>query len=103
MKFQPVFRRSLKDIFHELSDLPSKRKINPKSAAVADVVALGDSWLNFAIEKGLIEPMKGLEEKDWFNDLSDKWKVRMRTTCCNHIIISPMCEERRMIQTNTTD
>ncbi|XP_073055469.1 uncharacterized protein [Primulina eburnea] len=78
VKFQPVFRRSLKDIFHELSDPPNKRKINPKSAAVADVVAFGDSWLNFAIEKGLIEPMNGLEEKDWFNDISDKWKVYLR-------------------------
>ncbi|KZV19788.1 hypothetical protein F511_18787 [Dorcoceras hygrometricum] len=78
VKFQPVFRRSLKDIFHQLSDPPIRRKINPKSAAVADVVALGDSWLNFAIEKGLIEPMKGLEEQDWFNDLSDKWKVYLR-------------------------
>lgn len=77
MRFRPEFRRSLRDIFHELSNPFNKGKINRKSAVTADLVTLGDSWLNFAIGKGLIEPMKGAEDQDWFQDLSDKWKVRM--------------------------
>lgn len=76
VRFRPEFRRSVKDIFHELSDPFTKGKINPKSAVSADLVTLGDSWLNYAIDKGLVEPLIGAEEQDWFQDLSDKWKVR---------------------------
>ncbi|KAL3819967.1 hypothetical protein ACJIZ3_005872 [Penstemon smallii] len=78
VQFRPEFRQSLKKIFYELSDPFSKGKIKSKSAAVADLVTLGDSWLNFAINKGLIEPIKGAEDQEWFHDLSDKWKVYMR-------------------------
>ncbi|KAK4422425.1 Spermidine/putrescine-binding periplasmic protein 1 [Sesamum alatum] len=78
VRFRPEFRRSLRDIFHELSNPFNKGKINRKSAVAADLVTLGDSWLNFAIGKGLIEPMKGAEDQDWFQDLSDKWKVYLR-------------------------
>ncbi|KAL1569270.1 putrescine-binding periplasmic protein PotF [Salvia divinorum] len=78
VQFRPEFRRSIGDIFHELSNPLSKGKISPKSAVSADLVTLGDSWLNFSIGKGLIEPMKGIEEQDWFQDLSDKWKVYLR-------------------------
>lgn len=80
VRFRPEFRRSVRDIFHELSDPFTKGKINPKCAVSADLVTLGDSWLNFAIGKGLVEPMIGAEEQDWFQDLSDKWKVRMQCT-----------------------
>lgn len=41
----------------------------------ADVIALGDAWLSIAIKNGLIEPMQGIEDQEWFNGLSDKWKV----------------------------
>ncbi|KAL8504370.1 hypothetical protein ACS0TY_022916 [Phlomoides rotata] len=78
VRFRPEFRRSVKDIFHELSDPFTKGKINPKSAASADLVTLGDSWLNYAIGKGLVEPVIGAEEQDWFQELSDKWKVYLR-------------------------
>lgn len=78
MKFRPEFRRSLKDIFQELDDPFKKGKIVPKSAVAADLVTLGDSWLDFAISKGLIEPIEGAEDQDWFQDLSYKWKVRMQ-------------------------
>lgn len=82
MRFRPEFRRSVRDIFHELSNPFTKGKINPKSAVAADLITLGDSWLNFAISKGLIEPMKGAEDQDWFRDLSDKWKVRVHSSVC---------------------
>nr|GLL48769.1 uncharacterized protein LOC109153154 [Ipomoea trifida] len=75
---RPEFRRSLQDIFRELSTAFEKGVLNPKSAAAADVIALGDAWLSFAIKNGLIEPMQGVEDQDWFNGLSDKWKVYLR-------------------------
>ncbi|PIN14158.1 hypothetical protein CDL12_13215 [Handroanthus impetiginosus] len=78
VRFRPEFRRSLKDIFHELCNPFMKGKINPKSAMAADLVTIGDSWLNFAIGKGLIEPVNGAEDHDWFQDLNDKWKVYLR-------------------------
>lgn len=57
--------------------MPSRKgKVNPKSALAADVVTVGDTWLSYAIEKRLIEPMHGLEDQDWFEKLSDKWKVK---------------------------
>lgn len=77
MRFRPEFRKSVGDIFHELSNPFTKGKINPKSAVSADLVTLGDSWLDFAIGKGLIEPVKGAEDQDWFQDLSDTWKVKI--------------------------
>ncbi|GFP96587.1 spermidine/putrescine-binding periplasmic protein 2 [Phtheirospermum japonicum] len=78
VRFRTEFRRSLGDIFHELSNPFKKGKINPKSAVSADLVTLGDLWLNFAIGKELIEPIKGANGQDWFQGLSDKWKVYLR-------------------------
>ncbi|KAL2547980.1 putrescine-binding periplasmic protein-related [Forsythia ovata] len=78
VKLRPQFRRSLHDIFYELSNPFKKGKVNPKSAVAADVITLGDSWLSLAIDKGLIEPMEGAEDQDWFQSLSDKWKVYLR-------------------------
>lgn len=75
-KLRIEFRRSPEDIFHELSLPFTSGKISPKSALAADIISLGESWLGFAISKGLIEPMQGVEEEDWFRQLSDKWKVR---------------------------
>lgn len=70
------FRGGIKDIFSELSGAFSKRKASPKSAVAADLVTLGDSWLSLAINKALIEPMRGIDDQQWFGGLSDKWKVR---------------------------
>ncbi|KAF3629222.1 putative ethanolamine-phosphate cytidylyltransferase-like isoform X1 [Capsicum annuum] len=78
VKLRSEFRQSLQDIFHELCIPLQKGKINAKSALAADVVTLGDTWLSYAIEKRLIEPMDGLEDQDWFENLSEKWKVYLR-------------------------
>lgn len=72
------FRGGIKDIFSALSTAFSKRDAAPKSAVAADIVALGDSWLSFAIIKALIEPIQGIEDQEWFGGLSDKWKVYLR-------------------------
>ncbi|XP_060179638.1 uncharacterized protein LOC132609595 [Lycium barbarum] len=78
VKLRSEFRRSLQDIFHELCTPLEKGKVNPKSALAADVVTLGETWLSYAIEKRLIEPMDGVEDQDWFQNLSEKWKVYLR-------------------------
>ena len=72
------FRGSLQDIFSELCRPLSKGKIEPKSALAADIVTVGDSWLDLAINKGIIEPIQGVEDQDWFRGLSYKWKVRIQ-------------------------
>ena len=41
----------------------------------ADIVTIGDSWLQIAISKGLIEPIENAEQYDWFQRLSSKWQV----------------------------
>ncbi|KAJ9707630.1 hypothetical protein PVL29_002595 [Vitis rotundifolia] len=72
------FRGSLQDIFSELCRPLSKGNIEPKSTLAADIVTVGDSWLDLAINKGIIEPIQGVEDQDWFRGLSYKWKVYLR-------------------------
>lgn len=76
MKFRLEFRGTLEDIFSELCATIGKGNVTSKSAGAADIVSLGDTWVNFAISKKLIEPIKGVDDQDWFCRLSDKWKVR---------------------------
>lgn len=75
VRIRQEIRQSLQDIFSELSIPCNNKATNPKSALSSDLVTLGDSWLSLAIQKGLIEPMQGVEEEDWFKNLTDKWKV----------------------------
>lgn len=75
VRLRQEFRQSLQDIFFELQRPGNKMVTNSKSAVSADLVTIGDSWLNFVIKEGLIEPMKGVEKEVWFRNLSDKWKV----------------------------
>ncbi|KAK9286887.1 hypothetical protein L1049_015294 [Liquidambar formosana] len=77
-KLRSELRGSLDDIFSALSLPLSKGNVDPKSAVAADIVTVGDSWLNFAINKAIIEPIQGVEDQDWFKSLSDKWKVYLR-------------------------
>ncbi|XP_052209929.1 uncharacterized protein LOC127813161 [Diospyros lotus] len=49
--------------------------VDRKSAVAADIISIGDSWLNFAIKKGVIEPLEGIENQDWYKCLGKKWKV----------------------------
>ncbi|KAI3505587.1 hypothetical protein L1887_27720 [Cichorium endivia] len=78
VKFRLEFRGTLEDIFSELSTTIGKGKITSKSAGAADIVSLGDTWINFAISKKLIEPIQGVDDQEWFHTLSDKWKVYLR-------------------------
>ncbi|KMZ76110.1 Spermidine/putrescine abc transporter, spermidine/putrescine-bindingprotein [Zostera marina] len=77
-KVSAEFRRSPESIFSELGSSSKKGSIGPKSAMAADIVSLGDSWLNYAINDGLIEPMHEVKNQSWLNDLSDAWKVFLR-------------------------
>jgi hypothetical protein len=57
--------------------MPSRKgHVSPSSTSAGDIVSLGDSWLNLAISKAIIEPIQGAEDQEWFKALSDKWKVR---------------------------
>uniref|UniRef100_A0A1D1XD17 Putrescine-binding periplasmic protein n=1 Tax=Anthurium amnicola TaxID=1678845 RepID=A0A1D1XD17_9ARAE len=75
LRLVPEFRRSLESIFSDLSTTSRTGQLEPKSAMAADVVSIGDSWLNYAIREGLVEPLQGAEGQDWFRNLSNKWKV----------------------------
>lgn len=77
-KLRMEFRGSISDIFSELSMGFSKKDAARRSAVTADIVALGDTWLNFAINKALIEPIQNIEDQEWFTGLSEKWKVYLR-------------------------
>lgn len=76
-KLSVQFRGTLEDIFSELSESLSKVDASPKSAITADLITVGDSWLDLMISKSLIEPMP-IEDHDWFRDLTEKWKVFLR-------------------------
>ncbi|KAI3692319.1 hypothetical protein L6452_32133 [Arctium lappa] len=78
VKFRLEFRGTLEDIFSELSTTIGKGKVSSKSAGAADIISLGDTWVNFTISKKLIEPIQGVDDQDWFCRLSDKWKVHLR-------------------------
>jgi hypothetical protein len=57
--------------------MPSRKgHVSLSSTMAADIVSVGDSWLNLAINKAIIEPIQGAEDQEWFKALSDKWKVR---------------------------
>ncbi len=66
-------------LYSEMSQCLDKGQLKQKSAMAADVVSIGDSWLGYAIRKGLVEPVKNAEEQDWFQSLSNRWKVRVKS------------------------
>ncbi|KAL8137077.1 hypothetical protein V2J09_003078 [Rumex salicifolius] len=76
-KLRLEVRGSLEGIFSEISASLSKGKADPKSVAVADLVTIGDTWLNVAINKAMIEPIQAAEYQDWFKSLPEKWKVHL--------------------------
>ncbi|XP_078440495.1 putrescine-binding periplasmic protein-like protein isoform X2 [Wolffia australiana] len=78
MKLIPEFRSDLDSIFSDLALASRTGRFGAKSAMVADVVSIGDSWLANAIAEKLIEPIQGAEEQEWFQNLSSKWKVFLR-------------------------
>lgn len=69
-------RGSLNDIFSGLFSSISKANIEAKSAMAADIVTVGDSWLNSVITNGVLEPLQDADAQDLFNCLSEKWKVK---------------------------
>ncbi|XAR57637.1 hypothetical protein NMG60_11025851 [Bertholletia excelsa] len=75
VRLRSEYRGSLDDIFSDLCKSFMKGSLDFKSVMAADIVTVGDSWLNFVIKKGLIEPLQGVEDYDWFKSLSNKWKT----------------------------
>ncbi|KAK4261559.1 hypothetical protein QN277_004539 [Acacia crassicarpa] len=78
LKFNVKYNTSLESIFSDLSIPFTKGNIGPASALAADIVSIGDSWLKFAIKKAIIEPIRDVEDQDWFKGLDEKWKVYLR-------------------------
>ncbi|KAK7263026.1 hypothetical protein RJT34_30610 [Clitoria ternatea] len=81
MKFNMKYYASLESIFSDLSIPFTKGNIGPASALAADIVGIGDSWLKFAVNKAIIEPIRGVEDQEWFESLDEKWKVYLRRNC----------------------
>ncbi|KAK4788203.1 hypothetical protein SAY86_019522 [Trapa natans] len=69
-------RECLEGIFSDMSTAFTNVNVKSLSTASGDLVTIGDSWLTFAIKQGLIEPLQGADDQDWFKSLSDKWKIR---------------------------
>lgn len=92
VRLKTRFRANLEEIFFDLSKPSKKGKMGSASTAAADMISIGDSWLSFAIKEKLIEPMKGIEDQDWYKGLSDKWKVRI-LICGLKICISVFVKE----------
>ncbi|XP_061980094.1 uncharacterized protein LOC133700547 isoform X1 [Populus nigra] len=78
LRFRVKYLGSLENIFSDMSASFNKHNIGPMSTVASDIVSVGDSWLSFAIKNAIIEPVRGVEEQDWFKGLSDKWKVYLR-------------------------
>ncbi|CAL0313081.1 unnamed protein product [Lupinus luteus] len=78
LKFKLKYHTSLESIFSDLSIPCSKGNPGPASALAADIVGIGDSWLKFAVNKAIIEPMRDVEDQDWFKALDEKWKIYLR-------------------------
>ncbi|XP_054808423.1 uncharacterized protein LOC129310563 [Prosopis cineraria] len=78
LKFNVKYNTSLESIFSNLSIPFTKGNIGPASALAADIVGIGDSWLKFAINKAIIEPIRDVDDQDWFKGLDERWKVYLR-------------------------
>ncbi|XP_011028002.1 PREDICTED: uncharacterized protein LOC105128158 isoform X2 [Populus euphratica] len=78
LRFRVKYLGSLENIFSDISASFNKCNTGPMSTVASDIVSIGDSWLSFAIKNAIIEPVRGVEEQDWFKGLSDKWKVYLR-------------------------
>lgn len=78
MKLRVEFQGSLRGIISELGSALLKERLSPQSIMAADLVTVGDSWLDLAICGEMIEPIKNPEQQEWFNRLNNRWKVHLR-------------------------
>ncbi|XP_057821400.2 uncharacterized protein LOC131034065 isoform X2 [Cryptomeria japonica] len=78
LKLQVEFRGSLSGIISELASDFRKGHLTPRSIFAADLVTVGDSWLEMAICDRVIEPIKNADQQDWFIRLGDRWKAYLR-------------------------
>ncbi len=53
------------------------------SAANADAVTVGDSWLALAVSSGLIAPVPGAEASRWLARLPARWAPLLRRRACD--------------------
>ncbi|RDX87009.1 spuE, partial [Mucuna pruriens] len=92
MKFNVKYYASLESIFSDLSVPFTKGKIGPASVLAADIVGIGDSWLKFAINKAIIEPIRDVGDQEWFKSLDDKWKHMLSSLTKFQVYLRRNCE-----------
>eukprot|EP00252_Welwitschia_mirabilis_P019157 TRINITY_DN4367_c0_g1_i1.p1 TRINITY_DN4367_c0_g1~~TRINITY_DN4367_c0_g1_i1.p1 ORF type:complete len:640 (-),score=123.91 TRINITY_DN4367_c0_g1_i1:379-2298(-) len=85
LKMQAEFRGSLESIFSVLSSPLKKGKLSSQSIMGADLVTIGDSWLELAIKSEVIEPIRDARHQDWFNRLNERWKAYLSRDHSGHI------------------
>ncbi|KAH9292601.1 hypothetical protein KI387_042210, partial [Taxus chinensis] len=78
LKLQVEFQGSFGSIISELASGLKKGRLTSQSILAADLVTIGDSWLEMAIRDKVIEPIKNADQQDWFIRLSDRWKAHLR-------------------------
>lgn len=78
LKFQLKLNGSLDGIFSDLATSFEKGNVGSSSLVAADLISVGDSWLGYAIKKGMIQSIEGAEDQDWFKALSSRWKAYLR-------------------------
>lgn len=76
LSIQPL--ATLESIYSELLRPLKKADTSSRSAITADLINIGDSWLDLAICNAVIEPMQNAEDQDWFKGLTEKWKIYLR-------------------------
>ncbi|GAB2230238.1 hypothetical protein Droror1_Dr00014496 [Drosera rotundifolia] len=78
LKFRLEVRADLAGIHNDLVESIKHDKINQRSTVNADLITVGDSWLNYAIKYSIIERIKITEKEDWFKALPQAWKLYLR-------------------------
>lgn len=84
LTFQLKLNGSLDGIFSDLATSFEKGNVGSSSLVAADLISVGDSWLGYAIKKGMIQSIEGAEDQDWFKALSSRWKVRKQLLSYGH-------------------
>lgn len=65
-------------IVSQLSCSLKEKKLTQESTMASDLVTIGDLWLEHAISRGVLSPLKGSESSEWFQNLNPAWQAHLR-------------------------
>ncbi|GMN40717.1 hypothetical protein TIFTF001_009926 [Ficus carica] len=97
LKFQLKLNGSLDGIFSDLATSFEKGNVGSSSLVAADLISVGDSWLGYAIKKGMIQSIEGAEDQDWFKALSSRWKEGFLSEKKDKRLISPFSSSFKFV------